>query len=87
VPTQPPLFPHTLGKTVGDKSADQFRPGRPPQLTSAVYARDYKETKELGRIDSTKRTQQQTDAVRFWTSANFGASWTSCAPAVRPARG
>jgi len=63
VPTQPPLFPqYALAKPWGMKSADQFRPGPPPQLTSAVYARDYNETKELGGTKSTKRTPQQTDA-------------------------
>jgi hypothetical protein len=50
VPTQPPLFPqYAQAKPWGMKSADQFRPGPPPQLTSAIYARDYNDTKELGR--------------------------------------
>ena len=80
VPTQPPLFPqYAQAKPWGMKSADQFRPGPPPQLTSAVYARDYNETKELGGAKSTKRTQQQTDAVRFWTQLNFGPSWSEAA--------
>src|SRR5712691_6820205 len=76
VPTQPPLFPqYARAKPWGIKSADQFRPGPPPQLTSAVYARDYNETKELGRIDSTTRTQQQTDAVRFcWPRTTASAT-------------
>ena len=38
------------------KSADQFRPGPPPQLSSSVYARDYNETKNLGGAKSTART-------------------------------
>ena len=80
VPTQPPLFPqYAQAKPWGMKSADQFRPGPPPQLTSAVYARDYNETKELGGTKSTKRTPQQTDAVRFWTQLNFGPSWNEAA--------
>ena len=80
VPTQPPLFPqYAHAKPWGIKSADQFRPGPPPQLTSAVYARDYNEIKELGGTKSTKRTQQQTDAVKFWTQANFGPSWHEAA--------
>ena len=80
VPTQPPLFPqYARAKPWGIKSADQFRPGPPPQLTSEVYARDYNETKELGSSKITKRTQQQTDAVRFWTQANFGPSWNEAA--------
>jgi hypothetical protein len=53
VPTQPPLFPqYAHAKPWGLKSVDQFRPGPPPQLTSAVYARDYNETKELGGPNS-----------------------------------
>jgi len=80
VPTQPPLFPqYARAKPWGIKSADQFRPGPPAPLTSVVYARDYNETKELGAIKSTKRTQQQTDAVNFWTSPNFGTSWHQAA--------
>jgi hypothetical protein len=80
VPTQPPLFPqYAHAKPWGLKNADQFRPGPPPQLTSAVYARDYNEIKELGGSKSTKRTQQQTDAVKFWTQTNFGPSWHEAA--------
>jgi hypothetical protein len=60
-------------------SPDQFRPGPPPTLTSALYARDYNETKEIGAAKSTKRSPQQTDAVRFWAQANFGPSWNQAA--------
>jgi hypothetical protein len=85
VPTQPPLFPqYAHAKPWGLKSADQFRPGPPPQLTSAVYARDYNEIKELGGSKSTKRTQQQTDAVKFWTQLNFGPSWHEAARQLSP---
>ena len=80
VPTQPPLFSqYARAKPWGMKSADQFRPGPPPQLSSALYARDYNETKELGGTKSTKRTQAQTDAVRFWSQGNFGPSWNEVA--------
>ena len=47
-------------------SADQFRPGPPPSLTSEVWARDYNEIKALGAKNSTKRTAEQTDIARFW---------------------
>jgi len=87
VPTQPPLFPqYAQARPWGMKSADQFRPGPPPSLTSAVYARDYNETKELGGTKSAKRTQQQTDAVRFWTQTNFGASWNDAARQLSAAK-
>lgn len=48
------------------KSPDQFRPGPPPALNSAVYARDFNELIEMGGADSTKRTQDQTDMALFW---------------------
>src|SRR5712664_3518216 len=87
VPTQPPLFPqYAQAKPWGMKSADQFRPGPPSSLTTAVYARDYNDTKELGGTKSSKRTQQQTDAVRFWTSTNSGASWNDAARQLSAAK-
>jgi hypothetical protein len=47
-------------------SADQFRPGPPPNLTSEVWARDYNEIKTLGAKNSATRTAEQTDIARFW---------------------
>jgi hypothetical protein len=47
-------------------SADQVRPGPPPSLTSAVWARDYNEVKALGAKQSTQRTAEQTAIARFW---------------------
>ncbi len=50
IPTTPPLFAqYAQAKPWVLKSADQFRPGPPPLLTSALYARDYNETKSSGR--------------------------------------
>lgn len=46
--------------------ADQFRPGPPPALTSATWARDYQEIKALGARDSTQRSAEQTEIGRFW---------------------
>ena len=51
--------------------ADQFRPGPPPALNSAAYAREHNETKSLGGARTAARTAAQTDAVRFWTQANL----------------
>jgi hypothetical protein len=67
--------------------ADQFRPGPPPALTSAAYARDYNETKELGGVKSAKRTPQQTDAVKFWSQANLGSAWFEAARQLGSAKG
>ena len=44
-------------------------------MSSAVYARDYNETKTLGAAKSTARTPEQTAAVKFWTQANLGPGW------------
>ena len=57
------------------KSADQFRPGPPPALSSAEWARDYNEVKALGGTKRTARTPEQTEAVKFWDNVNFGPSW------------
>jgi len=80
VPTTPPLFPqYATAKPWGMESASQFRPPPPPALNSAVYARDYNETREMGGAKSTKRTDAQSDAVRFWTQANLGPAWFQAA--------
>lgn len=47
-------------------SPAQFRPGPPPKLTSALWARDYDEVKTLGGKSSTRRTAEQTEIARFW---------------------
>jgi hypothetical protein len=47
-------------------SATQFRPGPPPALNSATWARDYNEIKALGAKKSSTRTAEQTDVARFW---------------------
>jgi PAP2 superfamily protein len=47
-------------------SPAQFRPGPPPPLTSAVWARDYNEIKALGSKSSTQRSAEQTDIAGFW---------------------
>src|SRR6478736_7043255 len=83
VPTTPPLFPqYATAKPWGLESASQFRPGPPPALNSALYARDYNETREMGGVKSTKRTDAQSDAVRFWTQANLGPAWFQAARQV-----
>src|SRR5882672_9646202 len=67
------------------KSAAQFRPGPPPVLKSAVWARDYNETKMFGAANSTVRTPEQSDIARFWATAlpdvHIGiVSSLACAP-------
>lgn len=48
------------------KTQDQFRSLPPPALTSVAYARDFNEIKELGKINSTVRTQDQSAYANFW---------------------
>ena len=80
VPTTPPLFPqYARAKPWVLKSVDQFRPGPPPALSSAAWARDYNEVKSLGGAKSTARTPEQTEAVKFWGNDNFGAAWQGAA--------
>ena len=88
IPTQPPAFAeYAQAKPWGMKSADQLRPGPPPPLSSALYARDYNETKDLGGVKSVKRTAQQTEAVRFWVAGNFTLSWNQVARQLSASKG
>ena len=83
VPTTSPLFPqYATAKPWGMERADQFRPAPPPALSSALYARDFNETKEWGGVKSTKRTDAQSDAVRFWTQVNLAPAWYQAAAQV-----
>jgi hypothetical protein len=80
IPTTPPLFAeYARAKPWGMKSADQVRPAPPPDLKSALYARDYNETKDLGGAKSTRRTPEQTAAVKFWSQLNFIPGWQEVA--------
>jgi hypothetical protein len=50
------------------REGSQFRPGPPPALTSAEYARDFNEIKEVGSANSGVRTPAQTELAKFWIS-------------------
>jgi hypothetical protein len=56
-------------------------------LSSALYARDYNETKTLGDLKSSTRTPEQTAAVKFWTQANFLPAWEAAAHQLAAAKG
>jgi hypothetical protein len=49
------------------EEASQYRPDGPLPLTSDEYAADLEQVKELGRSDSTVRTEEQTRTALFWT--------------------
>jgi len=51
-------------------SSDQFRPGPPPALESAAWARDYNEVKALGARTNSSRNPEQTEVARFWEVTN-----------------
>ena len=57
---------------------DEFRPGPPPTLTSAVYTRVFNEVKSLGFITSTTRTAEQTEIGKFW-NGNIQDFWNEIA--------
>jgi hypothetical protein len=49
------------------RSADQFRAPGPPDPTSAEFADDFNETKRLGALNGSTRTDAQTETGRFHT--------------------
>jgi membrane-associated phospholipid phosphatase len=60
------------------ESSAQFRPARPPALTSAAYARALNEVKSLGQDTSPTRTAEQTVIARFWAPAIWN-TWNAIA--------
>jgi hypothetical protein len=66
-PVTSPLLPQWGSVTpFALKTGSQFRPDAPPALTSAAYAADFNMVKDLGAIDSTTRTADQTEIAKFW---------------------
>lgn len=53
------------------KGADQFRLPPPPALDSKRYRKDLKEVREYGELNSTVRTQEQTDVANFWYDSSL----------------
>ena len=87
VPTTPPITEqYARAKPWAMKSPDQFRPGPPPQLSSAIYTRDYNETKTLGDAKSAARTAEQTALVRFWPTPRLALGWHAAARQLAVAR-
>ena len=56
------------------RSGSQFRPDPPPALDSKQYTKDYKEIKEIGALNSSTRTNEQTQIALFWR-ASPAAIW------------
>jgi hypothetical protein len=53
------------------RSPSDYRPGGPLELSSKRYARDVAEVQAVGRVNSTTRTAEQTETVRFFTEQTF----------------
>jgi hypothetical protein len=68
----PPNFANDPAPWVGNvlpflvPSAEMLRTDGPNELTSADYAEDFNEVKQLGSLTSITRTADQTDAAIFW---------------------
>ena len=60
---------------------DHFRPDGPPALTSDAYARDFEETKTLGRATGSSRSAEQTVIAFFWTD-NTISHWNRIAVSI-----
>lgn len=82
IPTAPTLMSHVAGiRPFSLQSVSQFRPGPPPRLDSALWARDYNEVKELGGAKSSQRSAWQTETARFWEITGAEA-WNQAARAL-----
>jgi hypothetical protein len=67
VPTVVPAVPQWPGRKPWLLATpDQVRPGPPPRLDSAVWARDFAEVRDLGGKRNARRTAEQTEIARFW---------------------
>jgi hypothetical protein len=69
------------------RSPSQFRPGPPPALTSPTFTRDFLEVKAFGSINSTVRTQDQTDAAIWWEQIDSVITWNVAASTMSRAHG
>jgi len=67
-------------------SPSQFRAEPPPDLSSETWARDYNETKSLGRATNSTRTPEQTDLAVFF-SDNGMLQWNRAWRRISVAKG
>ena len=65
--------------------AEMVRSDGPNALTSAAYAEDYNEVKQLGSRDSTVRTADQTEAAVWWQGN--GGFWNGVTRGISAERG
>ncbi len=85
LPNWPTVTPFAIN------SGSQFRGSGPPALDSAEYATAFNEVKAIGRVDSTTRTEEQTEIARFWANGSGTATppghWNSIAQIVAEEQG
>jgi hypothetical protein len=69
----PPAFAPALNPWISQMQpfailrASQFRAPAPPALTSNQYAKDFNEVKSIGSVNSTTRTDEQTEIGKFYS--------------------
>ena len=68
-------------------SPAQFLPAGPPPLTSARYTQDFNEVKELGSVNSTARTPEETQTAMFWQDDTPAAMWNRVADELADSHG
>jgi hypothetical protein len=73
-PANAPFFAKFLCETTPlmIESPSQFRPGPPPDLTSAQYAAEFEEVKAFGSKEGSARTPQQTETALFVSTITPG---------------
>jgi hypothetical protein len=74
------ITPFTLRK------ASALRPRGPLSLESRLYAKEFAETRDYGRADSTVRSAEQTDVAWFWAENPY-VHWNRNLTALAVARG
>ncbi len=83
-PPELPQWPYVVPFTMTHGA--QFRPDGPPPLASAHYTQDFNLTKELGELNSTNRTAEQTLIAHFWADFSFTVTppghWNEIAQSV-----
>ena len=88
-PAQTPQWPAVTPFAL--TSGSQFRPAPPPALTSAAYTAAFNEVKDFGRVNSTVRTPQQTEAAKFWEgkagTAQVPGYWNEIAESAATSQG
>ena len=85
LPNWPLVTPWTMAR------GSQFRSPPPPALNSEEYTDSYNEVKELGRVDSTSRTPDQSEIALFWAdnpgTATPPGHWNLIAQDISQQRG